>query len=206
MNSDNLKQPVISSMYFTEDSYAVLSHCAHVNQEMFVLVNRVVSVHAKAQVANELLAKEWTIACLHVPYARSDFQPLHFSFVLYHFSYPKQSHACIWVMYILLGGVLRKPGGIHCIQLWRLTANENHLYSLAMNVVCSVPIPYSKLVTFKQQLHGCQYNYSYALSVSVIPSLLHFHFILYMFNCDCPSDGLQVLRSVSMLDSAPLCS
>ena len=54
MNSDNLKQPVISSMYFTEDSYAVLSHCVHVNQEMFVLVNRVVSVHAKVQLANEL--------------------------------------------------------------------------------------------------------------------------------------------------------
>ena len=45
-------------MYFTEDSHAVLSHCVHVNQDMFVLVNRVASVHAKAQLANELLAKE----------------------------------------------------------------------------------------------------------------------------------------------------
>ena len=58
MNSDNLKQPVISSMYCTKDSYAVLSHCVHVNQEMFILVNRVVSVHAMVQLANDLLAKE----------------------------------------------------------------------------------------------------------------------------------------------------
>ena len=38
------------------------------------------------------------------------------------------------------------------------------------------------------------------LPVPVIPSHLHFHFILYMFNCDYPLDGLRDLRCVSMLD------
>ena len=96
-------------MYFTEDSHAVLS-------TVYILTRKldgIVSFHTNAQLANKQLAKKWTIACLHVPYARSDFQPLYFSFVLYYYPYPKQDYACIWVMYILLGMMLRKPGKIH---------------------------------------------------------------------------------------------
>ena len=57
MNSDNLKQPVILYVLYRGQPCCPI-HCVHVNQEMFVLVDRVVSVHAKAQLANELLAKE----------------------------------------------------------------------------------------------------------------------------------------------------
>ena len=102
-------------------------------------------------------------------------------------------------MCILLGGVLRTEH-TDCIQLCRLTANENYLYSLAITVVCSVPIPYDKPVTFKQQLVVASIIIPKLLPVPVIPSLLHFHFILYMFTCDCPSDGLRDIRCVSMLD------
>ena len=58
MNSDNLKQPVISSMYFTEDSHAVLSTVYMLTRKCLYLWIELFCVHAKAQLANGLLAKE----------------------------------------------------------------------------------------------------------------------------------------------------
>ena len=48
-------------MYFTEDSHAVLSAVYMLTRKCVYLFNRmdrIVSVHAKSQLANELLAKE----------------------------------------------------------------------------------------------------------------------------------------------------
>ena len=59
-----------------------------------------------------------------------------------------------------------------------------------MNVVCLVPIPYSKLVTYNSICLVARIIIPKPLPAPVFPSLLHFHFILYMFSCDCPSDGL----------------
>ena len=71
-----------------------------------------------------------------------------------------------------------------------MTANGNHLYSLAMNVVCSVPILYSKPVTYNGSCFVTRIIIPKPLPAPGFSSLLHFHFILYMFNCDYPSDGL----------------
>ena len=61
-----------------------------------------------------------------------------------------------------------------------------------MNVVCLVPIPYIKLVTSNSSCLVARIIITKPFPAPVIPSLLHFHFILYMFNCDCPSNGLQI--------------
>ena len=59
-----------------------------------------------------------------------------------------------------------------------------------MNVVCSVAILYSKPVTYNSSCLVARIIIPKPWPAPGFPSLLHFHFILYMFNCVYPSDGL----------------
>ena len=51
-------------------------------------------------------------------------------------------------------------------------------------------IPYSKLITYNGSCLVARIIIPKPLPAPVFPSLLHCHFTLCIFNCDCPSDGL----------------